>query len=124
MLNLLIESYIKRNNLTPAIIPGYIPFKDFNKVFGITSGIIFITELVLIGKVEIAENLNNGLLTIESESNITDYSELIKISEVGGLVQLQSDIITMHSTAIKINLNNNSLFESIVTGHLKYIKII
>lgn len=91
------------------------------------SSFAFVYDFLMAGLVDNPSNLNKGLVTLESDlEKGINYAECCKISEVAGLVVMQSDLISIHTNRLEIRFPAMAdlAFSSIDYGYVSYILLI
>ena len=87
-------------------------------------GKVIIYEFNLIGQVDLVSDFSKELVYINSGKYSIDYKDKVKLSEVMGLVQFQSDFVSEHSENIEIKIPIINQCSTIINGFIKYAVIL
>jgi len=80
----------------------------------------YVKRLVVIGKVTDMSDLANFVIRLTSTSDVIDYNSF-KVTELsGGLVQIESELESVHRTKMTISYPNPQVFSEIVSGFLEF----
>lgn len=122
MLKSIIDQYIKDHNIIKYHLEEKVwPASEWSNSLLLGRDIVFIYNMNLICAIDNSNDFSNGLFSLVSPNNKVQYKEIITVTDINGAIQLSSNIISVHHSAVKHVTDSATIYSKIYSGHYKYI---
>lgn len=106
------------------LVQGVFKKDDWTNGLSLGNQNIVVYDMNIVADISlISDFLTKGLMLLSSRRARVNYSNLVKLQDVGGMIQLSSSFVSFHDTKLSLEIINPGLLTANYTGHFLYYTI-